>query len=183
VRPADEHRLLPLTCLVLVLPLASCASRSLTIQSNPSGAEVYLDREYVGLTPVTVPFVYGGEREILLYRPKRPGETKRWRPHRMIWDTTRDDFDFPIIDLAADLSGAEDRQKVDVAMKESNAAELYDADPKSFRAAMRARADTLRARAREFQLGALPTSQGRDPGPLDTRQSTTRPEPAKPDSP
>jgi hypothetical protein len=154
----------------------------LTIESNPSGADVYVDREFVGVTPVTIPFTYGGEHEILVYRTKRRGEAKAWRPHRMMYDTTRDEFDFPFLDLAAEVSGSEDRQKIMVNLKESNLRELYEIDDDAWRAAVRARANTLRSRAREFQLGALPTSAGRDPGPLDT-QPSMRAEPPIPARP
>src|SRR5688572_2688405 len=58
--------LLALVLLLLLLP--ACSSRSLTIKSNPSGADVFLDGDYAGVTPVTVPFVYGGHRDILVYK-------------------------------------------------------------------------------------------------------------------
>jgi hypothetical protein len=180
-----SNPLSPFSSLLRISPLAflllslSCASRSLTITSNPTGAEVYLDREYVGLTPVTIPFQHGGEREILLFRPRREGETRSWRPHRMIVDTTKDAFDVPVIDLVTEIAGSKDEQTVDVMMTESNLRELYRIDQDAWRAAVRARADTLRSRAREFQLGALPSSQGRDPGPLESRPES-RPEPPKP---
>ena len=55
------------TCLVLLLVLAApgCVRRRLTVRSNPSGAMVYFDKQPIGTTPVSTPFVYYGEyREI-----------------------------------------------------------------------------------------------------------------------
>jgi hypothetical protein len=170
--------LLALLSLLLLLP--ACSSRSLTIKSNPTGADVFLDGEYAGVTPVTVPFVYGGQRDILVY--KRATETRAWRPERVIYDTTRRKFDVPVVDLAADIAGSEDKQTVTVELKESNERRLFEQDKDAWTAAVRARANTLRVRAREAQLGALPSDQGRDPGPLETR-ATSRPAPVQPANP
>jgi hypothetical protein len=110
----------------------------------------------------------------------------------MIYDTTKQQFDLAFVDLVADVTGAEDKQTAGVDLKESNLVDLWRSeapnDPRKqgvgYRAGMRARADTLRRRAREFQLGALPTSAGRDPGPLGTEsQPTTRAEPLEPLNP
>ena len=43
-----------------------CVLRTLTIDSHPSGAMVYLDDEPVGETPVTTSFTYYGTRKISL---------------------------------------------------------------------------------------------------------------------
>jgi hypothetical protein len=179
-RPATF--LSPLSFLLLLLPLLlpACASRSFTIRSNPPGSDVYVDGQYVGVTPVTIPFVYGGEREILVYPPrKKLTDTKSYWPKRFIYDTTKDEYDFPVIDLATDAAGLDDKQVVQVDLKESNLAALYEIDQDAWCAAVRARANTLRGRAREFQLSALPTDQGRDPGPLESRPAT-RAQPANP---
>jgi len=55
---------------VWVLPLlaAGCVQRSLRIESTPPGAEAWLDGEPVGTTPVEVPFLWYGEREVLLQK-------------------------------------------------------------------------------------------------------------------
>jgi hypothetical protein len=163
-----------LLLLALLLPaLPSCASRSFTIKTNPPGSDVYVDGTYVGRSPVTVPFVYGGEREILVHPPKVGTDTrKQYRPKRVIYDTTRDTHDLPVIDLFADITGVEDKQTTTVDLEESRLEELFRIDKDAWCAAIRARANTLRSRAREFQLGALPTERGRDPGPLDSRPET-----------
>jgi hypothetical protein len=168
-----------LSLLLLAILLPACASRSLTIETKPAGADVYVDGEYIGKSPVKVPFVYGGEREILVYPPSNASETKAWHPRRIIYDTTRNRFDLPVIDLAAEIAGSKDEQKVSVDLKESRLVKNFDVDHDAWCAAVRARANTLRSRAREFQLGALPSERGRDPGPLDTRPAS-RPAEAAP---
>ncbi|MBI4229658.1 MAG: PEGA domain-containing protein [Planctomycetes bacterium] len=46
-----------------------CVERSLTISTDPPGASVTLDGEEMGPSPVTVPFVHYGAREILVVKP------------------------------------------------------------------------------------------------------------------
>jgi hypothetical protein len=46
--------------------LGGCVERSLTIDSDPPGAAVFLDGESLGSSPVTVPFTFYGRREVLL---------------------------------------------------------------------------------------------------------------------
>ncbi|MDR4508261.1 MAG: PEGA domain-containing protein [Candidatus Brocadiaceae bacterium] len=47
--------------------------RSLTIDSNPSGALVYLDDKLIGETPVTTTFTYYGTRKIALEKTDADG--------------------------------------------------------------------------------------------------------------
>lgn len=53
---------------VLVLVLAGCVERTITVTSEPSGALVYISSVEVGRTPVTVPFTWYGDYEIILRR-------------------------------------------------------------------------------------------------------------------
>jgi hypothetical protein len=53
---------------VLLLPLAGCVRRRLTVRSAPAGATVYIGDEPIGQTPVSTPFVYYGTREIQLVK-------------------------------------------------------------------------------------------------------------------
>jgi len=46
------------------LLLAGCVERKVTILSEPPAAKVYLDGDYIGDTPVTVPFTFYGTREV-----------------------------------------------------------------------------------------------------------------------
>ena len=53
----------------VVLSLAAtggCVKRKLLIRSQPEGALVTIDKRPIGLTPVAVPYVYYGTREIQL---------------------------------------------------------------------------------------------------------------------
>src|SRR5574341_115606 len=53
-------------CLFNCTIFCGCVLRSLTINSEPSGAMVYLDDEPIGETPVTTTFTYYGTRKIML---------------------------------------------------------------------------------------------------------------------
>jgi hypothetical protein len=55
---------------VVFLLVPGCVSRSITVRSEPSGADAYLDDRYIGKTPVTVPFRHYGVRRI---RVKKKG--------------------------------------------------------------------------------------------------------------
>lgn len=56
--------------LALALALAGCRTRRyLEITTNPPGAEVRLDDERVGITPVKVPFEHFGVRRVTFYKP------------------------------------------------------------------------------------------------------------------
>ena len=67
--------------LLLSLLAAGCVRRTLIVESTPPEAEVWIDGERVGLTPVREPFSHYGTREIVvvkggytLAREKRPVE-------------------------------------------------------------------------------------------------------------
>ena len=54
-------------CLILVLILlvnSGCLRRRMTIRTNPPGAQVYVDRQYIGLSPISSSFTYYGTRHI-----------------------------------------------------------------------------------------------------------------------
>lgn len=53
---------------------SGCVLRTLTINSEPSGATVYLDNAPVGETPVTIPFTYYGTRKITLEKTDADGK-------------------------------------------------------------------------------------------------------------
>ena len=53
--------------------LCGCVLRTLTIDSHPSGALVYLDDEPLGETPVTTAFTYYGTRKITLEKMDAEG--------------------------------------------------------------------------------------------------------------
>lgn len=61
------RQLLLAALLLAAPPLAGCrAQRTLVISSEPPGAEVRLDDEIVGETPLTKPFVHYGTRRLTL---------------------------------------------------------------------------------------------------------------------
>ena len=65
-------RALLVYCLLLALALGAGACRTrryLEITSRPPGAEVRLDDEAVGVTPVKVPFEHYGTRRLTFYLP------------------------------------------------------------------------------------------------------------------
>ena len=51
---------------MLLLLTSGCVQRRMLIRSQPEGAMVTIDRQAIGLTPVSVPFSYYGTREIQL---------------------------------------------------------------------------------------------------------------------
>ncbi len=61
-----------------------CVERSLTIETDPPGASVTLDGEPIGPSPVTVPFVHYGTRELLVVRGGY-ASTRRLVPVRAPW--------------------------------------------------------------------------------------------------
>ena len=147
--------------LLLLVPVlcASCAHRTLTIESEPAGAEVFLDRKPVGTTPVTVPFRYGGHHEILLLPPPPQGEAA-WRSVMLEHNSERADLDLPFFDGLAELTGTEDHQRVMVTLPPEDVAQRYERDPYRDRPSvlptLLERAETLRSRSRSLFLAAPP---------------------------
>jgi hypothetical protein len=45
-----------------------CVQRRMTIRTNPPGAQVYIDNQEIGRTPVSTDFVYYGRRDIRLVK-------------------------------------------------------------------------------------------------------------------
>src|SRR5688572_16596719 len=59
-----------LSCLSWFIILPSCIQRTISIDSDPQGAVVYLNDEEVGRTPVTVPFTFYGTYDVRLEKPQ-----------------------------------------------------------------------------------------------------------------
>lgn len=53
---------------VVAAATAGCVERKMTITSEPSGALVYVSDREVGRTPVTIPFTWYGDYDIVLRR-------------------------------------------------------------------------------------------------------------------
>ncbi|MFA4986190.1 MAG: PEGA domain-containing protein [Candidatus Brocadiia bacterium] len=54
--------------LVALVLLAGCVKRTVTIESIPSGAEVFLDGKLVGNTPLSLAFTYYGNHHIRIVK-------------------------------------------------------------------------------------------------------------------
>jgi hypothetical protein len=59
------NKLLPLLCVVLV-GVTGCVERKLTINTNPPGAQVFLNDEEIGVSPVTASFNWYGDYNITI---------------------------------------------------------------------------------------------------------------------
>jgi hypothetical protein len=145
--------------LTLAILLSGCATRTLLIESTPSNASVYLNREPVGTTPVEVEFRYGGINEILLLPPP-PTDGMAWRAVRTEFDTHRATHDVPFLDLGAELLGAHDEHHVHILLPKEDVAARYENDPYRDRPSvlppLLERAETLRSRSRSLFLSSSP---------------------------
>lgn len=54
--------------MVALVACSGCVQRRFTVRTNPPGAQVYVDDEYVGVTPVSFDYTYYGTRQIRLIR-------------------------------------------------------------------------------------------------------------------
>jgi hypothetical protein len=70
---ARVKRLIPLAFLLLT----GCVERLISIKSDPPGADVYVDGELKGKTPVEVPYEWYGGRDVTLEMPGFVSVTKR----------------------------------------------------------------------------------------------------------
>ncbi|MHC4268621.1 MAG: PEGA domain-containing protein [Planctomycetota bacterium] len=50
----------------IIFVSAGCVTRTITVETNPSNALVYIDDRLVGESPVTIPFTYYGTRKIMI---------------------------------------------------------------------------------------------------------------------
>ena len=55
-----------LAALLAPLLLSGCVERYIALRSEPAGADVYLDGEKVGQTPIDIPYIWYGTREVVL---------------------------------------------------------------------------------------------------------------------
>src|SRR5262245_48203574 len=51
---------------MLLIAASGCVRRRMTIVSNPPGAQVFIDKQEIGTTPVSTAYIYYGTREIQL---------------------------------------------------------------------------------------------------------------------
>ena len=66
--------------LLLALLPAGCVRRGLVVETEPPGAEVWIDGDLAGLSPVRTPFAHYGTREIVVAK----GGYRRVQEHRPV---------------------------------------------------------------------------------------------------
>jgi hypothetical protein len=62
----NTYRVLLLVLLIVVCAVAGCVERKLTINTNPAGADVFLNDEEIGTSPVTVSFNWYGDYNVTI---------------------------------------------------------------------------------------------------------------------
>ena len=84
--------------LLLLAPLllAGCVERYIALRSEPAGAEVYLDGEKVGQTPIDIPYIWYGTREVVL-------EKRGYREIRERVALNPPWWQYPVIDFVTDV--------------------------------------------------------------------------------
>ena len=55
-----------LLAVLVITSLSGCVQRRFIVRSQPEGAFVTIDRQPIGMTPLSVPYTYSGTREIQL---------------------------------------------------------------------------------------------------------------------
>lgn len=62
--------ILPIMALpVLLVPISGCIERTVSINTEPEGATVFLNDQEVGKSPVKVPFTWYGDYDIIVRKP------------------------------------------------------------------------------------------------------------------
>ncbi len=138
---------------ISLLLCTSCVTRTLTIESTPPGARVFMERKDIGTTPITIDIEYGGAREFLLLH--EVGETK-YAPVRIHHDSEEfflDTFPFDVLTLIQPIA-IERNYLLQVTLEESTLLDLVLDDPKNYVAALLDRADQMRRRAKLLQDSA-----------------------------
>jgi len=82
---------------LLALLLAGCVERKLTITSEPSGALVYLSSVECGRTPVSIPFTWYGDYDVILRKDGYQGLHTHFK-------LTAPWYEIPPLDLFSELA-------------------------------------------------------------------------------
>lgn len=62
-------RALPLIlCVLVIIGSTGCLRKRMTVRTSPPGAMVYVDRQYIGLSPVSTNYTYYGTRNFEIVR-------------------------------------------------------------------------------------------------------------------
>jgi hypothetical protein len=62
------NQLLVMAVVIAIANSTGCVRKRMTVRTNPSGAMVYIDKQPIGLTPVSTSFTYYGTRNIEIVR-------------------------------------------------------------------------------------------------------------------
>lgn len=136
-------------CILFVLSSAGCVTRALVIDTTPPGAQVYVDDQLVGESPVRVKFVHYGVRKITM--EKRDKEGKLIYERKIVYADVQPPFyqRFPL-DFASDVV-------IPVNIKDEHVLN-FQLEPKKFRPSKEVReemvkdAEELRKRAFEPEV-------------------------------
>lgn len=88
----------------LALGLTACVERTISIDSDPQGALVYLNDEEVGRTPLTVPFTFYGVYDVRLERAGYQPLWTKQEAKQPFWEYMGPDL------IAETIPGAKARQ-------------------------------------------------------------------------
>ncbi|MEE9392293.1 MAG: PEGA domain-containing protein [Planctomycetota bacterium] len=158
------------TILAAALFCGGCAQRILRIETEPSGALVFMDNREIGRTPIEMPFVYGGVREFLILKDERgPGPDQGpMKPLIVRQEVENFYFDTFPFDLFVELSpvAITDVHEFHFVLEPSDTLASYEVDPDAYSDALKDRALEMSARAREALEegfpGSLPRQENKD---------------------
>jgi hypothetical protein len=77
----------------MLLTMAGCVERKLTINTNPAGAQVFLNDEEIGVSPVTTSFRWYGDYNITI----RKQDCETLQAHRKLESPWFDYFPFDFV--------------------------------------------------------------------------------------
>jgi hypothetical protein len=79
--------------LIILLAAAGCVERKLTINTNPAGAQVFLNDEEIGVSPVTTSFNWYGDYNVTI----RKQDCETLQTHRKLQAPWYDIFPFDFV--------------------------------------------------------------------------------------
>jgi hypothetical protein len=134
----------PVLAILLLLPIIGCAQRQLTINSDPSGAVVYLNGDEIGRTPLKYDFLFYSNYDIVIR--KEGYETLKTQRNLKAPLSA-----IPPFDLLGELFGTKDRREWNFTLV---AADPHVVDP----ATLLTRARAMEAQLQSSKFTRLPAS-------------------------
>ncbi|MBI5366881.1 MAG: PEGA domain-containing protein [Planctomycetes bacterium] len=96
VRPGrPPAAVLALVALLACAGLSGCVDRKIEVESDPPGADVWVDGKHLGKTPIAIPFTYYGGRDLRL-------EKEGYQSIRVLHSTTPPVFEYFPVDLVSE---------------------------------------------------------------------------------